>query len=317
MFEENRVKDLVSICKKEQQYPALMLVGSSVIGLPFSDLTNSRDFVPYYFVNQFNELLNTTNFVALNMGTDAAMISDSSLLVRNCETGLQRPKFIVLGVAPRDFGDGNRPSDSYQFKTLAQLKDFFNFHEMYLPDIQEKLYFVYEKSAPIFRYRGYVQHGLAQFLNKFWHDESSESVDELALIKSKQTSADSWISMIDQYRKIYAKLRPDLIETQMNFLSRFIHERQTLQTKLLIVNMPLSEDNRQLLPRGFYEKFRKDLAEVSTKSGAKFLDLGSAPEFKRVDFFDCAHLNAHGCRKLMLHIVDFMKNKNPETAVHK
>ncbi|CAN5485519.1 hypothetical protein BH10CYA1_BH10CYA1_23580 [soil metagenome] len=310
MVEENHVKDLVSICEKQQHYPDLMLLGSSVIGLPFNDLTNSRDFRPFYFVNQFNPLLGTSNFVTLNMGTDGAMISDSSLLVRKCLTDQKKPRFIVLGVAPRDFGDGTRPYDSYHFKTLAKLKDFINLHAMYLPDIEGKLYFIYEKSAPIFQHRGYAQNYFAQLSNMFWHGgESTAPVDELEQIKTRQSSADSWINVINRYREIYAKLRPALIKKQMDFLALFIQERQTAQTKLLVINMPLAEDNRQLLPPGFYEKFRKELADVVTRNGAEFLDLGSAPEFERKDFFDCAHLNAQGCRKLMLHIVEFMKGK--------
>ncbi|MBI2812084.1 MAG: hypothetical protein HYX67_14805 [Candidatus Melainabacteria bacterium] len=316
MVEENRVQDLIFICETAKHYPDLMMLGSSVIGLPFADLTRSRDFRPFYFVNQFNALLGTTDFVSLNMGTDGAMISDSSLLVRKCLTDTKKPRFIVLGVAPRDFGDGSRPYDSYQFKTLAQLKDFANLHAMYLPEPDEKLYFIYEKCAPIFQYRGYAQHYFAQLSNEIWHGQSSQPVDELAQIKTQQSSADNWIDMINQYRSIYSKLRPDLIEKQAQFLARFIQDRQTAQTKLLIINMPLSEDNRQLLPPGFYEKFRKDLGVVVATNGAEFLDLGSDSEFERKDFLDCAHINRQGCRKLMTHIVKFMNIKKSTNQDH-
>ncbi|MBS1952810.1 MAG: hypothetical protein JST89_01350 [Cyanobacteria bacterium SZAS-4] len=314
LFEENRVINLVSICSKTQNYPDLMLLGSSVMGLPFADLTDSRDFRPFYFVNQFNALLGITHFVAINLGTDSAMISDSSLLLQKCVTDKQTPRFIVLGLTPRDFGaEGRRLQDSYHFSTLVQLGDFMDIQGLYLPSLEEKVNFLLEKLVPIFRYRGYVQHKVVQFSNKFWHGESAKPIDEPEQIKpmsGKQRGIDTWDSMVEQYRKIYAKLRPELIKTQMEFLARFVQKRQTAQTRVLVINMPLSSDNRALLPDSFYEKFRKDVADTVTNNGGVFLDLGSSSEFEHRDFFDCAHLNAQGCRKLMVHIVDFIKNKN-------
>ncbi len=317
-LEIERVKGIRNTLTEMAQPPKLVLVGSSVIGHPFSSLDGSDSyFKRKYDVDAFRDDLGD-NFVAVNMGTDGAMISDSCLSIIKCLPSAKSPQFLVLGITPRDFGDhrdSSYPCYSYQFKTLTQLTDFFDVQAMYLPKVEDKCDFVLKHLLSLYCYRFTIQSRVADvFQNLTGHSSQSQAVatDELEAMKKAEASGEHWSKTLDEYKLRYAGLDDRDVLCQMPFLQRLIQTCNSRKIKLLVVNMPLSSDNRQLLPVGFYDSFRRRLAlnlakDGGTSSKVQFLDLGDSPEFSRDSFVDCAHLNQFGARKLLKHIVAFVR----------
>jgi hypothetical protein len=312
-LEIDNVNNMMAAVHNLREAPNLVLVGSSVIGVPFWELTGTRYFKPSYIVDQFKNLVGKPNFVALNMATDGAMISDSCLMLTKNFLGKLDPQYVVLGVTPRDFCDGGgRIEDSFQFTTLADMGDFLELNQMYLPTVEKKVSFVWNNLVPMYRYRGFGQGQLSQITQQIVPEKikSLVTTTELQRLMSRNASSENWSNSITQYAIIYSKLHADGVDQQMNFLKHITALCKRHNVQLLVINMPLSEDNRKLLPYGFYSQFRKDLIEA-TSANCQFLDVGDSTQFKHLDYFDCAHLNSEGCRKIMEYIRRFICTRDP------
>lgn len=89
---------------------------------------------------------------------------------------------------------------------------------------------------------------------------------------------------------------------------------QELGATVIVVNMPLRQDNLELMPPGFYELFKRTLKAECKNSGVSFLDL--ANNFSPDDFEDGVHLNAHGGWKLINYLIpvicDAMQKEKPK-----
>jgi hypothetical protein len=96
---------------------------------------------------------------------------------------------------------------------------------------------------------------------------------------------------------------------QMGFLQKLLARCQERGIKVVLVNMPLTDINRDLLPPGFYnDVFRPRVREIAKETGqAEFIDLGDAREFNYVDYWDTSHLNNLGGHKLLRYIVPAVK----------
>jgi lysophospholipase L1-like esterase len=82
---------------------------------------------------------------------------------------------------------------------------------------------------------------------------------------------------------------------------------QTAKVKhidVLLVNMPLTPDNLNLLPAPTLARYNQTIKNIAAKYQAKFLDWQQAPEYDSADFIDSCHLNARGGAKFYMHLAD-------------
>jgi len=89
------------------------------------------------------------------------------------------------------------------------------------------------------------------------------------------------------------------------------------QLQLIVVNMPLSKENRKLLGNGFYEDLTADVAST-IGSRAVFIDLSATGEWPMSYYHDSVHLNEKGGRRLNEHLAEaVMKTRGqPGLASH-
>jgi hypothetical protein len=95
---------------------------------------------------------------------------------------------------------------------------------------------------------------------------------------------DQYLRMFNIQRQFFVKL-----------LTLCKHEN----IKLLIVNMPLTRENRILMPSGSYERYMNLLETESNNYDFPLLDLNKCPQFIHSDFYDTAHMNSAGGKKLL------------------
>jgi hypothetical protein len=91
----------------------------------------------------------------------------------------------------------------------------------------------------------------------------------------------------------------------------------------MLVDMPLTAVNRNLLPPIFWASYKGGLKAACAENEAKYLDLSADKLFDNSDFVDTVHLNAGGGIKLIDKIADTVSqdaalrtclNQRPVTA---
>jgi hypothetical protein len=88
----------------------------------------------------------------------------------------------------------------------------------------------------------------------------------------------------------------------MKFLDSYLSFLNGRGVQVLVVGMPLTETNRNILPAAFWQSFRDKISSTCTACGAEYLDLSASSDFNQTDFCDTVHLNAWGGAKLADHI---------------
>jgi RNase H-fold protein (predicted Holliday junction resolvase) len=83
----------------------------------------------------------------------------------------------------------------------------------------------------------------------------------------------------------------------LRFLERIEDLCTEKQIKLIIVNMPLSKENKKLFSDGFYDSYRADVAKT-VRSPAVFIDLAASENWPMSCYHDSVHLNEKGGARL-------------------
>lgn len=297
--------------------PKLVLLGSSVIAVPFFLLdaeqypeTNSNYFFRGFDIKSLDaRFFDGKNNAVINMGTDAAMIADCYFLAHKFLLEKYKPGWIVLGVTPRDFSDTGplKPSDSSQFYALSRISDFPWVSQSYLPTYHEKidylirhLFFFYAQQNNLQTQSRVRFEQLLQRISLRKDADLTTAVDSF----SETNPRKKWERSQKEYARHYQSLVPERISASFGFLKMLIALCKEHHIQILLINMPLSVDNQELLPNGFYSNFREQLGEMADSESIPFVDCSEIAEFQNTDFSDGAHLNGFGAEKLLRNIRD-------------
>lgn len=281
-----------------------------------------------YFQDQFKQRtgysIDTFNFALPGeMPSDAFMITDF-LLTR------KRPNVIVYGVGPRDFTDNLLPSpastDPYRF--LSRFDDVSPHASLMMPDWQERLSFELGKLVPFYGQR-------ADF-GKNFQQLATNAIDvAVPLPKGAQPiSADARHALVpeymptqlgkgqaffrpttlaerkhftdnlEEYRKRYAKLKKKTFDTQLAFFEKGLQSARRAGIHPVIVAMPITDINRQLLPDSTWNLYRESVRRTAADNDATFVDFSESKDFVRDDFCDTVHLHSGGGKKLLDKIIE-------------
>lgn len=266
----------------------------------------------------------------VNLSIAGAAMSDQLLLLEKMvETG-KHPKLILLAVAPRDFQDNTNPrsdntlpykllSDTSWNSALAKyngnplLSPLITCCEMleHLPILvrqsRSDIYNCVSRftghpatlalaalscpSTPSFPGDTVITPGVPRFDgvgNGFANEEEHQQL----------LAAD-----LAQYRKRYIPLNQSQIDFQMSCLTNFLQRAKQAKLKTIVINMPLTDINKQLLPSGFYQTFVSSVKDIAEIQHTQLVDINSNG-FTDRDFMDSCHLNAFGGHKLFTQLCD-------------
>jgi hypothetical protein len=122
---------------------------------------------------------------------------------------------------------------------------------------------------------------------------------------------------LDEYKQRYGTLKWETYLSQINFLGKMIAKAHEQNTKVLIVSMPITDLNRQLLGDFKWKLYKESIKVVALSEGASFLDLESSGQFSDQDFMDTVHLHAQGGIKLLTILANYLsKDKTIESALN-
>ncbi|MBX9687040.1 MAG: DUF1574 domain-containing protein [Candidatus Obscuribacterales bacterium] len=306
----------------------VVLLGSSLVMYPFWSMDKGRDpqHVGDIFHHHGSAVLEGemrkagfSNPHVFSFAIFGQMVSDAYIYVNEFLKKDKAPEYLIYGIAPRDFSDYDlsSPMATNTFKRLVNLDNLAPYANLYLPGFQDKADFVMSRLCYFYSHRWRLQQEFNKVLEKAYIaigiHEPEKKVDYanagFMLFGGLQ---ERWDASEKEYARRYKNIAERDLSVQMGFLKRLVELSRERGTKVVIVNMPLSEINRNLLPPGFYTRFRQDIAKLAEQPGVKFVDIGDTPDFTRWDFWDTAHLGPAGGEKVLTHILPALKELQRE-----
>ncbi len=104
---------------------------------------------------------------------------------------------------------------------------------------------------------------------------------------------------LKEYKKRYAHLNWRTFTHQMKFLADLMNTARERGTQVILISMPITDLNRDLLEKGTWDSYKKSLRVLAQSKDATFVDLGDSKQFAISDFMDTVHLHSGGGMKLL------------------
>lgn len=265
-----------------------------------------------------------------------AMISDHFAIARALYSQAA-PPVVVVTVSPRDFIDNTLPcagsTEPYRFFSRYSKMDKYT--NLAYNEPWARFSYAVSNELPVRKLLPPLQAVLASLAPEPEPDPESESAaPSSSSSSSSQLSAPSanageqlkfvmggyegnlkpgqavvepnmpriFVDNTRDYRRRYKNTHPAAYDVQMSFFGDFLNYLKERGVKVLVVGMPLTACNRDILPPAFWQDFRGKVNSVCQANQAEYLDLSASPDFGRDDFCDTVHLNAWGGTKLAEHI---------------
>jgi hypothetical protein len=308
-----------------KQRPTVMLLGSSLIMHPFWAMDAEKnphlpDIFHYHGSTALEEKLaedGAPKQRVYSLAIFGEMISDAYIYVNDFMKGDKKPDVLMFGIAPRDFSDSDLPAPmaTFTFKRLVGMDNFPRYAESFLPGWNDKADFVASHSCFFYGKRWRLQHEVQRVVDRFYNafgipKENTATAAAAKADPDKNTAGfmltgsaqERWSNSEKEYRRRYHGIGDKDLSIQEGFLNKVLDVCAQRHIKVVLVNMPLAKKNRDLMPPQFYGKFRAKVASMAKRPDVKFVDLGDSPEFNDNDFWDTAHLNHFGGKKLIARI---------------
>lgn len=296
-------------------FSGIAFIGSSVIEVPLALLDGRHGWAPRPVnVEKFLGQALHKESVCRDFSLEAGLISDQYLVLHEFAQGRMRPDTVLFGIAPRDFYDTRWPLRS-QTCTFRALGTFSRplVCAKYLDNFNEYGEYFLFNSVFLYRMRSLVIGGFNIWLHKFMPAPATGvAVAEQAGPATQKDEPNEEVrrmtASLTEYRSCYCGIdRSPKYQQQMQFFGEALSFARSASLKVLLVNLPLTAQNKELLPPGMYDRFRRDVKSAVDKSGTLFLDLSEDKDFTTDDFYDSAHLGEKGCRKFLQKAVPLLK----------
>ncbi|MBS1991219.1 MAG: hypothetical protein JSS83_11915 [Cyanobacteria bacterium SZAS LIN-3] len=318
--------------EKEKQAPDIVLLGSSLMMAAFhggdAAMYNVPQNVAFHHKSVLLERLLKAQFkrdystfvfaLGGEMASDAYAITDSLL------TGAKQPKVIIYGIAPRDFMDHalSSPASTEIFKLMSRMGDLSDVAQESRGSIWEMGEYYLGQANFIYGHRPnfiYMQYRLTnEALRKICGYKNLDYVSCPLMIRKQAflelpenngpnevlicpPSAADLVFMDNSGEYRYRYKNPNLKQfaSQVGYLERLLKVSDKRGIKVILVNMPLTEENVALMPPNFYDSYMKTIESLTNKYQAQFLDLNDHKVFPKKYFGDTAHLNVPGGKHFM------------------
>lgn len=331
----------------QKKSPEVVFLGSSLMLVPMAGLDadymnrkldGSAHHASVYFEN---ELARTTGtkLSAFNFALPGEMPSDAYLITKFLLKGAHRPDVIIYGVGPRDFMDNllQNPAatDPYQF--LSRFGDVSplvsrtmpGFFERFNYELGQLNYFYGNRIDICHSFESEVGAALKEVLpaKKEMSREAVHAMlptykpfqlerEEAFFRPPTEAELANFVDNLSEYRQRYKKLKWDTFLTQLHFMQETLKTARERGTHVVVVSMPITDVNRELISDSAWNLYRNSLHAVATATGASFIDFSESACFNRKDFCDTVHLHARGGRKFLdLLTEQLVDNQRVKTAL--
>ncbi len=308
--------------------PDVVLLGSSIVMYPFwaMDFQKDKSIGDIFHHHRSYTLEGALNsngkkHEVFSLAIFGQMASDVYIFANELFKPKDTPKVAIWGIAPRDFYDAELagPMNTITFQRMVGLNNFGQYAEQYLPSFQQKLDFVLSKGVYLYGQRWYAQKEIRKGFNKVYNalfgTTETEFKPQAGFNVVHQGALPDpkflWDLSVKEYKSRYRNIDTDKLSVQMDFSKKLIEMCRQKGVKLIVVNMPLSDSNRGIMPDGFYQKYINEVKSLAQANGADFVDYGADPDFVRNDYWDTAHMSFTGGYKLVDKLAPTIKKYLP------
>jgi hypothetical protein len=252
------------------------------------------------------------------MAIPGAMISDLYLLADKVLVGYDQPSVVVIALCPRDFMDDLLTGETKTavFQSLVSPQDLPTLSDMYFSSPVEKADFVLNNAVFLYGKRWRYQQKFESCVDKvlaryrFSQIPAAEVSQESAAGRAgqflqEQDRAQAWKQSIEEYRARYKHFNARQFIKQVNFLDCLLKVTTQRNMKVILVNMPLTQDNLALMPKGLYSNYLRSVEAMATRYKLTLIDCQQDPYYKTPQvFYDTVHLNGIGGLHLVQSLSD-------------
>lgn len=339
------VNDLL---RHSQEKHSVALLGSSLIvsavaGCDANYLNRKLEMTEYHRAAYLDHVLaggDGTAFNTFDLAIPGQIPSDAYMMLRTMMSIVAPPKVVIYGVAPRDFLDNtlHSPLDTEPCHYLSRLVDYKEIEPGLYNDplskfnrfIDQNVYFYHNSTDLQMTAIGALNNAIDFAVPKPRAAKEFRYWDRRALLPSYHAGemypsamvaspvdrkfcathiTDNQTDYVDRYKHA----RPDVFDTQLYFLQQLAKFCHRNGTELVLVNMPLTLKNVQILTMPRYDDYRKQMQTFANNNGLVMLDLADFNKYPPEDFQDTVHLNAFGAKKFFDSLAAAL-HANPTTA---
>lgn len=342
------IKDFLQPGKKAD----LVFMGSSLMLVPLdgtdADFLNRRiDASEHhrscFFENKFSHYAGL-KVSSYNFALPGEMPSDAALITKFLLKDEKKPKVLVYGVGPRDFMDSLLPSPAATdpFQYLSRFGDWSDRVSLIVPQWQERLNYELGRLFYTYGIRGQLaqraERATTALLNRIApQPPTDKTVPELIALRrevlpdyhpfevnknecffrpTKPDEQPKFDDNIGEYKKRYKTLKAETFNGQMQFLEDILSTARDRDIHVVLVAMPITEINRNLLPDQNWLLYQTRLKELADRyqDSTTFYDMHASGAFKLSDFQDTVHLHSGGGAKLLDKIAQIMAQDKKSVA---
>lgn len=341
-LEQNPLVSKLPAFFDSKEKPQLLVLGSSLpmeaIARYDSEFTGSFDEKNLHAVRVYTGARYLQHLIerdkgkqlsAFNLTCVACMASDADLILRRVIDAGRAPQVIIFGIGPRDFMDnmvqpvGKTPVGQLLSSRIS-LSEIFSEPRSF-EDTRDLLL---GKLVYLYKVRGDYK----TMLTGWACDVSSHPADlhESRMMAALKTSTipgvqsaaktDKTAKSTDAKPSQFADLPEWKNRFQPANVKRFEREKASFENmlaicrknkiRMIVVNMPLTSQNKEIIPAKLYKRYQDEICTMPAKYGDELIDLDAGHQFQLSDFYDSAHLNAQGGKKVQDLIVSSAKSLN-------
>jgi hypothetical protein len=313
--------------------PDIMIMGSSLICVILQNaeavyLKKPVDIVAHnnsvMLEDQLAERLHR-NVSTFGFACGGMMASDSFSVAKTIFSANQHPKLLIVGIAPRDFIDNAfkdvTSSDVGRYMQHASQNKVFGRGDLKQPSALERFTLrnssIYEKRLDFI---ATLNDGLRPifdiYFDQIWHSSRFISNTDLIAIKNllcspedarlnqlimppDSTDDHKYVNNLDIYRMRYLPFSQNALASQCNYFEGFLKQCNELGIRVIVVNMPITKENIDLLPKSDYQLCVSKFESCARNNKSDYWDLNDPSVFSRKDFRDSVHLNSIGSFKFI------------------
>lgn len=247
---------------------------------------------------------------------------------------------IVYGIAPRDFQDNLFPriDASPVFKIFAQVGDLPQLFENE-PDMTavDRTSAYCERLSSLYRYRTdwqtlfairakrTIERCMPFIVFDKYYDTLAlkpqkkgllpgEAIGTPMVVPNNAVDHADWQTTTEEYKRRYNPVKENKAKAQFDYFEKLLALCQERKVNLMVVNMPLSQDNITVLPKGFYQQYLARAEQLCNQYGVEFVDLNQGQWTNNSNFVDSVHLKPESSKAFMQKLAQLTAASNLSLA---
>jgi hypothetical protein len=310
--------------RNQKTCPDVVLVGSSLLmhvlnGGDAEYLKLPQNEVYHHKPVILEDLLQKRTGVRVNSFAFAiagTMASDAYALAKTLFVQERKPRVIIYGIAPRDLIDNTlgNPSSTDTFRLMSRLGGIGDVDWTARNTFWGKVEFLFESVSSLYRHRSYFVYLQQNYVKPLLRIAGYQVTDEvhtpfalrrLALLEMPEDIGVNeriatpgapvrYTDNSDEYRRRYQPFKQKDFMAQRAYLEKFLSYCQQQGIEVVLVNMPLTQENLNLMPAGTYDLYKQTLTTLAQQYGSQLIDMQDTRRFDKSLYCDTAHMTGAG-----------------------